>query len=94
MIGKVALARGQLPGSRLAFGTSRLHYVGQADRQRLLALAVDCGICHFDTAPVYGDGLAERELGRFLKGRRSGLLIATKYGVAPDPIIAALPVLG
>ena len=93
MIPQTRLVKSGLVTSRLAFGTSRLHYVDHRTRQDLMAQAVELGIIHFDTAPSYGDGLAERELGRFLKGRRSRLIIATKYGIAPDPLITAMPAL-
>src|SRR5262249_6142935 len=52
------------------------------------------GIKHFDTAPAYGDGLAEREVGRFIRRRRSNVVIATKYGIPPDRLIAGIPMLG
>ena len=88
------IARGALATTRLAFGTSRLHYLRRGDGQRLLATAADIGIKHFDTAPVYGDGLAEREVGRFIRERRSNVVIATKYGIPPDRLIAGIPMLG
>jgi aryl-alcohol dehydrogenase-like predicted oxidoreductase len=91
MIPTVRLARSGLETSRLAFGTSRLHYVDGSDRQRLLSAAADLGLTHLDTAPAYGDGLAEREVGAFIQGRRSRVTIATKYGIPPDPVLAALP---
>jgi len=94
MMRRVTLPRSGLSISRLAFGTSRLHHVGSGERQRLLAAAADLGITHFDTAPAYGDGLAEREVGRFVRGRRERLTIASKYGIPPDPVLAALPWLG
>jgi len=90
MIPKIELASG-LKTSRLAFGTARLHYLRSRERQRLLAAAADLGFLHFDTAPSYGDGLAERELGSFLRGRRSSVVVATKYGIPPNPISSALP---
>ena len=63
------------------------------ERQNILAYAVDMGIRHFDTARCYGDGLAERELGQFLRGRRDGLIVATKYGLPADPLIKSpLPI--
>jgi aryl-alcohol dehydrogenase-like predicted oxidoreductase len=73
----------------LVFGLSRLHRLTSAtDRARLLARAVELGFCQFDTARSYGDGLAEEELGRFLKRRpgRHDLLIATKFGIPAQPI--------
>lgn len=78
-----------LPGtdiqvSRLSFGTSSLHYLPLSRwRQNLLSAAFDHGYTHFDTAPYYGFGLAEEELGRFLKGRRDRITTATKFGIYP-----------
>jgi len=91
MVPHVQFARSGLKTSRLGFGTSRLHYIDTPGRQRLLAEAAALGISHFDTAPSYGDGLAEREVGQFLRGRRDRFVIATKYGIPPDPVIAAVP---
>lgn len=46
----------------------------------LVATAFDCGVTFFDTGDVYGDGRAEELLGRALQGRRSEVVIATKFG--------------
>ena len=79
----------ELPGTgvtttRLGFGCAGLLRVGSsAARQRLLAAAYDAGIRHFDVAPMYGLGAAEPELGRFARGRRQHLVIATKFGITP-----------
>ncbi|MEQ1576410.1 MAG: aldo/keto reductase [Hyphomicrobium sp.] len=93
MIPQVQLAGSSLKTSRLAFGTSRLHYASAHLRPELLAAAADLGITHLDTAPLYGDGLAEREVGRFVRGQRSRFVIATKYGNPPDALIEAVPAL-
>jgi aryl-alcohol dehydrogenase-like predicted oxidoreductase len=42
--------------------------------------AIDRGITFFDTAEVYGPYTNERLLGAALRGRRDGLIIATKFG--------------
>jgi len=42
--------------------------------------ALDAGINHFDTADLYGDGHSEEFLGRALGERRSGVIVATKFG--------------
>lgn len=90
----VALAGTRLLSSRLGFGLSGLHRVLRPrDRLALLAAAHDSGITYFDAAPYYGHGLAERELGRFADGRRSQLLIATKFGIQPDPWLSRFPAL-
>jgi aryl-alcohol dehydrogenase-like predicted oxidoreductase len=76
---------------RPILGLGRIHHVlsGRA-RQRILGAAFDAGITAFDTAPCYGEGLAERELGRFLQGRRSQCDVLTKFGI-PFAAIGELP---
>jgi aryl-alcohol dehydrogenase-like predicted oxidoreductase len=63
------------------FGTS----LSEGERQRLLAAALDAGVTHFDTAPLYGQGTAEASLGRFVASRRDQLTITTKIGFVPPP---------
>ncbi|MDX6643271.1 MAG: D-threo-aldose 1-dehydrogenase, partial [Solirubrobacteraceae bacterium] len=65
-----------LPGTEfettaLGFGCAELYRAASAaERRRLLETAHSLGIRHFDVAPMYGLGLAERELGGFARGRR------------------------
>jgi aryl-alcohol dehydrogenase-like predicted oxidoreductase len=42
--------------------------------------AIELGVTFFDTAEVYGPYTNEELLGRALRGRREGLVIATKFG--------------
>lgn len=42
--------------------------------------ALEIGVNFFDTAEIYGPYANERLLGRALKGRRDGAIIATKFG--------------
>jgi len=71
--------------SRLGFGTASLHHIfGSKARGELLAAAIDSGITHFDTAPYYGYGLAENDLGRIVHKRRSDCTITTKVGLYPQ----------
>lgn len=51
------------------------------DRQRLLDLAVDLGIRHFDTARLYGLGQVEAELAALLRRHPDQLTVATKCGL-------------
>lgn len=53
------------------------------DEQSLeaLATALDQGIDFLDTADMYGFGHNEELLGRFLKGRRERVALATKFGI-------------
>lgn len=72
----------ELSVSRLGFGTASLHHLfTRRARRKVLTAAVDAGVTHFDTAPLYGNGLAEYELGKFLNGQRSHFSIATKVGL-------------
>jgi len=51
---------------------------------RAIHAALDMGINFFDTANVYGAGHSERILGRALAGRRSQVVIATKFNAVFD----------
>ena len=59
------------------------------DRQSLLECAFEAGIRHFDTAPYYGYGEAERVLGDFIKARRDQVTITTKYGLQAPKMVQA-----
>jgi D-threo-aldose 1-dehydrogenase len=72
---------------KVGFGTPALLALEtEHERQGLLAAALDAGITHFDTAPYYGYGEAEKILGRFITGRRDQVTITTKFGIAPPPL--------
>lgn len=84
MMRRVTLPGTDIQVSRLSFGTGSLHRIPfSRSRQNLLSAAFDHGFTHFDTAPSYGFGLAEEELGQFLKGRSDRVTIATKFGIYP-----------
>jgi len=51
----------------------------------LLQAAVGRGVTHFDTAEMYGVGRNETLVGKALRDRREGLVIATKFGPLRDP---------
>lgn len=42
------------------------------------------GVTLLDTADMYGSGHNEELLGRFLKGRREGFVVATKFGIVRE----------
>lgn len=62
--------------------------VSDADADATIARAWSLGVRFFDTAPLYGFGLAERRLGTFLRQqKRESYAISTKVGRllrAPD----------
>jgi aryl-alcohol dehydrogenase-like predicted oxidoreductase len=75
-----------LPGcdlklSRFVFGCASLFNAGGARaRKTLLAGAADAGFSHFDVAPSYGFGMAERDLAPLLQARPE-LTVTTKVGL-------------
>jgi D-threo-aldose 1-dehydrogenase len=69
---------------RLGFGCGGLMRLpSRRSRQRLLGEVFERGIRHFDVARMYGLGAAEGELGRFVRGCRDQITIATKFGIDP-----------
>ena len=52
-----------------------------AEQERAAALALDHGVNFFDTAPGYGDGTSEINLGRLLKKLKPKALIGTKVRI-------------
>jgi len=61
-----------------------------SDLQQTFLAAVDAGVQFFDTAEVYGDGLSETYLGRFMKERPNiTFYIASKFMPFPWKISAS-----
>lgn len=54
--------------------------VGEDQGVRVLEASVARGVNFFDTADVYGMGRSERTIGRFLRGSRETVHVATKLG--------------
>jgi D-threo-aldose 1-dehydrogenase len=72
------------PTTYLGYGSSQLMgRLGARPSLALLETAFDSGIRHFDTAPSYGFGAAERVLGQALSGKRDKVTITTKFGLSP-----------
>jgi aryl-alcohol dehydrogenase-like predicted oxidoreductase len=53
------------------------------DQERAVARALDAGVLYFDTAPQYGDGASEENLGRILARLKPKIAIGTKVRI-PD----------
>ena len=73
-----ALGLGCMP---MAGVTSGMY--GEANEAESIATihrAIELGVTFFDTAEVYGPYTNEELLGRGIKGKRDGLVIATKFG--------------
>lgn len=80
---RVELAGPRLEVSALGFGCGGLmQSPSRKERMAVLGSAVDAGITHFDTARMYGLGMAEAELGKFLRTvTREDVTVATKFGI-------------
>lgn len=64
-----------------------------AEQERAVARAIALGVTYFDTAPTYGEGESERNLGRVLKALKPDVLVGSKYRLPAEPgeIAAAVP---
>jgi hypothetical protein len=82
------------PPFRLGFGCASLgSRISRRAGLRALHRAHERGVDWFDVAPAYGAGEAEQILAAFLKGRRDGLRLTTKVGLAPPARIGAMRLL-
>ncbi|WP_323144474.1 aldo/keto reductase [Massilia phyllosphaerae] len=62
-------------------------YANRDDQESIATIqrAIDLGVTLFDTADMYGPHTNEELLGKAIRGRREGLVIATKFGVMRTP---------
>lgn len=79
------IGNGGLDFTRLGFGTAPLGNLYRAisddDAQAILERAWAAGVRYYDTAPLYGMGLSETRLNRFLRGKpRDSYVLSTKVG--------------
>jgi hypothetical protein len=68
---------------RIGFGCA--YVTGGFEKRRnlkLLRSAFDCGIRHYDTAPMYGHGTSENVLGEAFKHLRNHISVTTKVGIS------------
>src|SRR5439155_20709638 len=54
-----------------------------AEQERAVARALALGVNYFDTAPLYGDGQSEQNLGRALKALGAEVVVGTKCRLNP-----------
>jgi aryl-alcohol dehydrogenase-like predicted oxidoreductase len=67
-------------------------FYGQRDDQESIATihrAIDLGVTFLDTADMYGPFTNEELVGKALRGRRSQVVLATKFGIVRDPAVPA-----
>jgi aryl-alcohol dehydrogenase-like predicted oxidoreductase len=80
------ISLGGLDVSRIGLGAMAMsgYYLdpdsSDAESIRIIQRAVELGVTHIDTAEMYGPCANEELVGRALKGRRDGVVVATKFG--------------
>jgi aryl-alcohol dehydrogenase-like predicted oxidoreductase len=80
------ISLGGLEVSRIGLGTMAMsgYYLdpesNDAESIRTIQRALELGVTHIDTAEIYGPYVNEELVGRALKGRRDGVVLATKFG--------------
>jgi aryl-alcohol dehydrogenase-like predicted oxidoreductase len=83
------LGKSSLSVSAIGLGCMSLSGIyGTADdavSEDLIRHAIDIGVNHFDSSDMYGWGHNEQVLGKALKGRRDGIVVATKFGQIQRP---------
>jgi len=76
---------GSLKVSALGLGCMGMSdfYVGGSEAESIETIhhALELGVNFLDTADMYGRGANEELVGRALKGRREGVILATKFGI-------------
>ena len=82
---------GGLTFTEHGFGTAPLGNLYRAisddEADAILAMAWDSGLRYFDTAPLYGLGLSETRLNRFLRDKpRESYVLSTKIGRLLQPV--------
>ena len=93
---KVGMKRVDLELTRLSLGTAPLaglfKSVDISESDQLIHTALDSGMNYFDTAPLYGHGLAEERLGRILGNVTKPFILQTKVGRVLNWVEKADPV--
>ena len=82
------LGRSPLKVSAIGLGLMSMSGIyGNADDNESIGVihhALDSGVNHLDSSDMYGWGHNETLLGKALKGRRGGVIVATKFGQTKD----------
>ncbi|OZD07029.1 aldo/keto reductase [Rhodococcus sp. 06-235-1A] len=85
LLGRSGLRVSPLSLGAMTFGDAWGWGADEDDSRRIFDAYLDAGGNMVDTANVYTEGQSERYLGRFLRGRRDSIVVATKYAATRDP---------
>lgn len=77
----------QSSGAELGFGVAAFGAQPKSEAVRLLDIAYESGIRHFDTARMYDHGRSERLLGAMARGKRDTMVIVSKAGIEPPNLV-------
>lgn len=81
-LGRSGLKVSALTLGTMAFGgKGKFSYVGNIDAAgaaRMVDIAIDAGVNLLDTSDIYSAGASEELLGQAIRGKRDGVLLATK----------------
>lgn len=83
---QMALGKSGLAVSAVGLGGVQFSKITKAQVARVMATAIDCGINFFETAHGYFD--SEEKMGPALRGKRKGVILATKSWVRDGATIA------
>ena len=76
------LGNSELKASEIGLGGDTFgHYVDGQGTIAIVDQALESGINFIDTSDVYGYGHSEELIGAAIKGKRSSIIIATKFGI-------------
>jgi aryl-alcohol dehydrogenase-like predicted oxidoreductase len=82
-----SLGRTGVSVSKFCFGAGMFGFFGNSDEsecRRMVDRSIDAGVNYFDTSDVYSYGESETILGKALKGKRSDVILATKFSLPMD----------
>ena len=54
--------------------------------RRVVAHAIECGVTYFDTAPLYGNGRSEQNLGLALEDLQANVIVGTKVRLGAEEL--------
>ena len=84
-VSELGLGTAQLGGTSMIAGRPLgAKSMPQKDALEILDCAFNNGINFFDTSDKYGDGLAEKLLGKFLREKNAESIVATKCGITSE----------
>ena len=85
LLGRSGLRISPMALGTMTFGTEWNWGADEEEARRIFDIYVDRGGNFIDTANRYTEGTSENFVGKFAKGRRDRLVLATKYTLPMDP---------